>query len=571
MTTATTDTRPTPTPPDEGRITQPRLGAAGWARWAWRQLTSMRTALLLLLLLAVAAIPGSILPQRNIDSALVTDYLDRHRTTGPWLDRLSLFDVYASPWFASIYLLLLVSLVGCVLPRTRAHWQALRTPPPLTPARLTRLPAHTELVVASTPDQAQQALRTVLRRRRYRLRKPDPDNPGALSAQRGQARETGNLLFHTALIVVIAAVGARYLWGWRGDVIVPAGQTFASTASGYGTLSPGPFVDPAKLPPFTVRVNTMDVTFEDRASGAQFGAPRDFIANTTTTTAPGAPQQQQRLSVNNPLSLSGTSVFLLGNGYAPVVTVRDSKGNVLYREATPFLPQDNNYRSVGAVKVPAASPKQFGFTGLFLPTATIDPTAGPVSVFPDSRAPALALTMYEGDVFASGRSQSVYTLNTDGMSQVRQPDGQPLRLWLTPGNAVILPGGRGTITLERVDRFAGLSVRYDPGKGYALAGALAALGGLVLSLTIRRRRVFARVEPLETDATRPPRTKVLIAGISKNDDPALSEELNRIVAGLEKHLGPAIVDTPRNMDGPDADSPDTNHGHPSHNLDGDPR
>ena len=42
--------------------TLPRLGPLGWARWAWRQLTSMRTALFLLLLLAIAALPGSIWP-----------------------------------------------------------------------------------------------------------------------------------------------------------------------------------------------------------------------------------------------------------------------------------------------------------------------------------------------------------------------------------------------------------------------------------------------------------------------------------------------------------------------------
>lgn len=38
------------------------LGFLGMLRWAWTQLTSMRTALFLLLLLAVAAVPGSLFP-----------------------------------------------------------------------------------------------------------------------------------------------------------------------------------------------------------------------------------------------------------------------------------------------------------------------------------------------------------------------------------------------------------------------------------------------------------------------------------------------------------------------------
>src|SRR5437868_3368038 len=106
---------------DRGRaeIVQPRLGFFGWLRWIWRQLTSMRTALMLLLLLAVAAIPGSVFPQNKIDAARVQTYLADHRALGPWLQKVDGFDVYASPWFSAIYLLLFVSLVGCVLPRSR--------------------------------------------------------------------------------------------------------------------------------------------------------------------------------------------------------------------------------------------------------------------------------------------------------------------------------------------------------------------------------------------------------------------------------------------------------------------
>ena len=43
-------------------VTLPRLGLAGTLRWIWTQLTSMSTALMLLLLLAVAAVPGALVP-----------------------------------------------------------------------------------------------------------------------------------------------------------------------------------------------------------------------------------------------------------------------------------------------------------------------------------------------------------------------------------------------------------------------------------------------------------------------------------------------------------------------------
>lgn len=78
-------------------------------------------------------------------------------------------------------------------------------------------------------------------------------------------------------------------------------------------------------------------------------------------------------------------MFLLGNGYAPVITVRDRRGRVLYNEATPFLPQDNIYRSVGAVKVTGASPKQLGFAGLFLRRLSSTRISARPRTFPTSR------------------------------------------------------------------------------------------------------------------------------------------------------------------------------------------
>ena len=539
--TSPMDTRPA----EMDDVTLPRLGPAGMMRWVWRQLTSMRTALFLLLLLAVGAIPGSIWPQRNIDAGRVADYLAQHPSSGPWLDRFSFFDVYSSPWFASIYLLLFISLVGCVLPRSRLHWDAMRAEPPPAPNRLERLPAHATAVVEARPEDVLLAARRVLRAKRFRVRTHRDAEAGTVSAERGYLRETGNLIFHLALLAVIVAVAIGHLFGWRGDVIVPVGQRFSSTISAYDTIDPGPWVNLERLAPFEVAVDRLDVTFEERAGGAQFGAPRDFTAFTTTRQAPGAPEQKQVLKVNQPLSLGGASVFLLGNGYAPVITVRDRQGRVLYNEATPFLPQDNNYRSVGAVKVTGASPKQLGFAGLFLPSAVIDKNLGPTSYFPDLKAPALALTAWEGDLYPGGRPQSVYTLGTQSMTQLKSANGQPLRIWLTPGVTVQLPGGRGSISMGPVSRFAGLSVRHDPGKMLALWGALAALAGLIASLIIRRRRVFIRVDPAASEGepptpehrAAPPRTVVTIGALAKGQDGALTAYVAELLATITERTG----------------------------------
>jgi cytochrome c biogenesis protein len=483
----------------------------------------MRTALFLLLLLAVAAVPGSVLPQRGVDSNAVTAYLQEHPTSGPWIDRLGGFDVYASPWFSAIYLLLFISLIGCVVPRTRLHLRAVRSTPPRAPRRLERLPAHTSIELDGGRAEALQRARQVLRGRRYRVAVTDD----AVSAERGYLRETGNLLFHVALLVLLVAVAAGHLLGWRGDVIVPVGTTFSNSVASFDTLDTGPWVDPEKLHPFSVHVDSMHVRFET-AQASERGAPRDFRAGVTSRDDPDAAPRTSTISVNHPLHVGGAKVFLLGNGYAPVLTVRDSSGQVVYSEATPFLPQDGTYRSVGVVKAPGAQPQQIGLQGIFLPTAQID-ADGMRSLFPDALDPALALTAYVGDLgLSSGRAQSVYTLDVDDMRQLRSDDGTPYRVLLRPGQTAQLPDGAGSVTFESVQRYAGLSIRHDPASGWALGSSIAAILGLALSLFVPRRRVFVRVRGADGGS----RTVVDVGALARGEDSHLDAEVHAVAAAL---------------------------------------
>ena len=502
-------------------ITQPRLGVVGWARWGWRQLTSMRTALFLLLLLAIGAVPGSVFPQRSIDPAQTDAWLARHETTGPWLDRLGAFDVYSSPWFSAIYLLLFISLIGCILPRTAVHWKALRSKPPRAPKRLARLEAHAEGEVEGSLEEVREAATTVLRGRRYRVASHDDVS---VSAETGYLKETGNLIFHTSLVALIIGVAIGYLWGWKADIIVPSGESFVSTVTRFDTWAPGPLVDESSLAPFVVAVDEMTADFNDVDPNARsFGQPRDFEAQVRVDPVEGESFTDE-IKVNAPLEMQDATVFLLGNGYAPVVTVKDAQGEVLYKGATPFLAQDGNYRSTGAIKVGAATqPEQFGFVGLFLPTATIDPQQGPISVFPDTRAPALALSLYTGELYPGGQPQSVFTLDTKSMDKVETTDGtDQTRLWLAPGDTKTLPGDRGTITFDGIERYAGFSVRHDPGEELTLVSALLALGGLITTLLVKRRRVFVRLHEEEG------RVRVEVGGMSRDDDEGLTEVVKQV-------------------------------------------
>ncbi|WP_219106313.1 cytochrome c biogenesis protein ResB [Austwickia sp. TVS 96-490-7B] len=528
--TGSTPARNAPSPQANTAVL-PELGPVGLARWAWRQLTSMKTALFLLLLTAIAAVPGSVFPQRAVDAPRVAEWIADHPDSGPWLDRIGMFDVFSSPWFSAIYLLLMTSLVGCLIPRTRQHLQNLRSQPPRAPSRLDRLPVHEERIVIGDVSEVTARARTALGRR-YRQRRDD--DPAVVSAETGYLRESGNLIFHAALLVLIVAVAWGHLVGWRGDRIVPVGQSFSNSVGSYDTFSPGPWVDTDALSPFTVRIDSLDVRFEtDPRAGAQVGAPRDFRARTTITERPGAPVTRRELAVNSPLSFGGAQVYLLGNGYAPMITVRDRAGKVLFHQHVVFLPQDADYTSVGAVKVTGATPRQLGLVGMFLPTAGTSADGTVRSTFPAPTNPALVLGVYEGNLFPAGRSQSVYSLDVSAMTPVKDESGALTRLTLAPGQTVRLPGDRGSVTFDAVERWAGVSTRYDPARPLALGSAVIAALALVASLTVRRRRVFVRVTAAPDGPEGVRRSTVQIAALAKHDDPALGAMVTRLLDSID--------------------------------------
>lgn len=510
----------TTTAPPEQQAPVPPMGTGGFLRWAWRQLTSMRIALILLFLLAIASIPGSVLPQNGTDPVRVNDWIDNNPTWGPILERLGFFDVYAAPWFAAVYLLLFISLIGCVLPRTLHHARALRAVPPAAPKRLDRLAAYRQVTDPRSPDDVLDAAAAGLRARRWRVARGD----GWVAAEKGYLRETGNLLFHIALVALLISVAYGALFGWRGNVIVRQGTGFADTLTQYDAWGGGRLVDPANLPPFAFTLDEFRVEFERES--AQRGAPRLFEADVTLYPEPGAPAEQHVIRVNEPLSVDGAKVFLVGHGYAPILIVRDALDRVVSDQGVVFLPQDGNFTSTGVVKAPDATPA-LGIQGLFLPTAAVDDVRGPHSTFPAADDPAVFLSAWAGDLgLDSGVPQSIYRLDTSNMTQLGLQA-------LTPGQTWELPDGNGSVEFVGYERWASFQIAHDPGKEPALISAMLALAGLMLSLFIRRRRLWLRVAPGESGDT-----VVDIAGLMRSEDADLEPEVDALLDVLKGRTTP---------------------------------
>ena len=482
--------------------TVPEIGTVGLLRFAWRQLTSMRTALVLLMMLGVAAIPGSFIPQRTQNPMAVSDMFANSPTKALWYERFSLFDVYASPWFSAIYILLFISLIGCVLPRAFEHYKASRVLPPVTPKNLSRMEFHSEW--KGSGDELEIA-RQWFKKNRFRVRELD----GSISAEKGFTRETGNLFFHLALVLILIGVSLGSLFGMRGDAIVNVGERFINTPTTYDSLSFGKLFNEKTLPPFSIEVDKFLGKYDPVTN-----APLDYTMWVTVKSGPDATPEKKIVKVNSPLTFGSTRVYLQANGFSPIVTVRDAAGNVGYQGPVPFLPQDSNLSSTGAIKVPDVTP-QLGFVGSFFPTIGRANEGGGISVFPEALDPRLFLAAWTGDLgLDNGRPQSVYRIDTDVMKKIGLKS-------LSPGETYSFK--EGSITFETYVPWVNLQVVRDPGKSYALVGGIVAILGLLASLFTRRRRIWVSVD----------KKKVEVAGLAKNATPGLELE----IAQLAKALG----------------------------------
>jgi cytochrome c biogenesis protein len=510
------------------------LAQKAWstARNTWRTLTSMGTALVLLFLLALGAIPGALLPQRSLNDAKVEQYIADHSTVGPWLDKLQAFEVFSSFWFTSIYALLFISLVGCLTPRLAEHVRNLRATPVAAPRNLTRLPKHhTEEVDG---DVADVAAGVADRLRGWRRTVREDGGVTEISAEKGYLHEFGNLVFHFSLLALLVAVAAGKLFGYEGNVIVIAdgGPGFCSASpAAFDSFRAGNTVDGTSLHPICLRVNDFDAGYLPSGQATSFAANIEYQTDDDLDTNTWRPY---RLEVNHPLRLGGDRIYLQGHGYAPTFTVTFPNGQTR-TQTVQWRPEDPlTLLSSGVIRVdppggmyPDADERrkhQIAVQGLFAPTEQLD---GKLlsSSFPGLNDPAVAIDIYRGDTgLDTGRPQSFFSLDHRLIEQKRL--NKEARVNLAQGESTRLADGT-TIRFDGAVPFVNLQVSHDPAQVWVLVSALTMMAGLLVSLVVRRRRLWVRLE----QAT-PGTVNVELGGLARTDNSGWGDEFERITQRL---------------------------------------
>lgn len=511
----------------------------------------MGTALVLLFLLALAAIPGALLPQRSLNAGKVDEYLSSHPTVGPWLDELQAFDVFSSFWFTAIYVLLFVSLVGCLTPRMIEHARSLRATPVAAPRNLSRLPKHARAELPADPHELNALANKIVRRLRgWRTAIRHQHGSGTVpetvevSAEKGYLREFGNIVFHFSLLGLLVAVAVGKLFGYEGNVIVIAdgGPGFCSASpAAFDSFRAGNTVDGTSLHPICIRVNDFQAHYLPSGQATYFASDIDYQAGNDLASNTWRPY---RLEVNRPLRIGGDRVYLQGHGYAPTFTVTFPNGQS--RTSTvqwrPDNPQTLLSSGVARIDPPAGSyptgderrKHTIAIQGLLAPTEQLEGTLLS-SRFPALDAPAVAVDIYRGDTgLDSGRPQSLFTLDHRLIEQGRLVKEK--RVNLRVGEQVRIDQGPGAGTIVRFDGavpFVNLQVSHDPGQGWVLVFAITMMASLLVSLLVRRRRVWVRLTPAADAAGT---VSIELGGLARTDNSGWGDEFERlteqIVAGI---------------------------------------
>lgn len=523
-----------------------------YLRKAWHWLTSMRTALALLFLLALAAIPGSLLPQRDLNESNVTDFVESHGKVAEIYDKLQLFDVFSSIWFQAIFILLMISLVGCIIPRSWEHYKAWKTPPTRAPKYLDKMPLHAEGHSEHSPEEIEEATRKLLKKWRVSETSAENDRAGlkSFSAERGYARELCNLIFHVALVAILVTMAAGRMVNYEGQVIVVTesgsqgkeasleqSTEFCNTStSNYDSFRAGSLFDGTGLHPFCFVAHDFTADYLDNGQAEMFTSNVSYAEGDDIYTDHSS-WKDYELSVNHPLRLSHNRVYLQGHGYAPTVTVEWPNGEKR-TQTIQFRPDDMvRFLSSGVMRFdpPAGMypdlferrQNQIAIQGLFAPTAQWSGENGQLltSAYPGLTDPALAIDIHRGDAgLDTGTAQSIFDLDSSLVhsGQLQKID----RVNLSQNESVTLDDGT-KVTFNGASQFANYQISYDPFQKWVLVSALLMLVSLVGSLVIKRRRIWVRISPAADGGT-----DIQMGGLARTDRAGWSEEFYAVHRAL---------------------------------------
>ncbi len=446
----------------------------------WHLLTSMRVAMVLMIVLAALCVIGSLviqIPTGTGDDPLAkSQWLDGIRPRfGGWttvMDALGLFDIFNSVVFRVLVAALTISLIACSVHRIPGALRTATKPRvDVGPGFFEHAPQREQIVVHGTAADTLATVRSVLKKRRYRVLAED-DGTIHLYGDRYRFMAFASLAGHISLVLILLGAIIGTSFGFKNQYfVVPEGSTVLTGTEDGLSL---------KLIDFTDSYNVTN------------GAPSDYTSQVVLLKN-GQQVAAQTIRVNEPLSYDGATYYQRAFGPAVVMTIKDAAGKTVYSEGMPLdgSSTDGSNRSAGSLTLPGTG----DLINVFATNGTSDTTIQPGQVQVILYAGG-ANTATDAKVFDQGKAQAL---------------------------------GSYSVTFDREAKYTVLSISKDPGQLLVWLGALLLFGGFTLVFLLPQRRVWARI------STRGAMSVLSVASLGRRDV-ALGTDFEDLITDIRAAL-----------------------------------
>lgn len=470
----------------------PRKEDIGALEALWVFFSSMKTAITLLLILAVASIAGTVIEQNQPAEVYVKAYGENRYAV---LKSLGLTDVYHSTWFTILLGLIGVNLAICSINRFGAAWRrTFRPDVAVEPGRVEGMSCSRTFAADGSADDAAGRVVGALRARGYHVTREDGAHRVSVYASRGRISVWGPYLTHLSILVIFVGAILGGVLGFEGFTAIEEG----GRVSGYRPDGSEQTRDLG----FSVALKSFAIAHDQRRQPTGYKSDLAVYEGERQVA-------RKAIDVNHPLSYKGISFFQSSYGLARmVVTVTGPNGQ---SERLEF--------ELGSQDTPRGT--AYGIVGETLRQVR----------FGDRKLTVFAHNLVPDYVGGKRINASMLPLNpaANVMVNERFPEYKGLDAWeslgwLTTGESAEHDGF--TVTVEDFVKFTGLQVTSNPALPVVYVGFALMILGVFVSFYVTHRIIRASVSPGPSGAS------VVVGAQSRAEADTFDKDFERIRGAL---------------------------------------
>ena len=460
-----------------------------------RTFSSMKTAIVLLLVLAAASVAGTVIEQNAPAGAYSPSVY-------PILKALGLTDVYHSGWYALLLTLISINLTVCSVNRFGIAWRRTFQPRvPAKPNQIAGMQRSEKLTSPGTVEAAAGKAVTALRAGSYQVVKEQDGSDAVLYAAKGRPGIWGPYLTHLSILVIFAGAILGNRFGFHGrTTIAEGGWTDSYYLKGESQESDLGF-----------RVALRKFTIECDNHRNPTGYKSDLQIFEGDRLVAG-----KVIDVNHPLTYKGVSFFQADYGLSGLAMKITGPNGEIERFRLDVETQDT------------PTGKQYFISS--------DP-------WKEVRLGGGKLTLYVHNLawdYIGGEQINASDMPLNPAVQImandRFPEYKGLDAWRRLGWLAVSESAeyKGfTITLEKSIDYTSLEVVRNPGLPIIYSGFGLMLLGVFIAFYVSHKVIRVRVSPLEGGAA------IIVGGMSRSDPSVLDKDFERLRNAL---ASPACVD-----------------------------